>query len=105
MFEIVAKFTRQSPEFDFFYTAHKNHSVVLRIYEQFSNTVGHRDLTVLRNDNDCMEISMTFDSAENFWQFIKGNIELIEQRQQLIDQWCSKTGHVYSWYTNPEVNR
>jgi hypothetical protein len=105
MFEIVAKFNRQSTDFDFFYTAHKSHPVVLNIHEQFLKAVGHRELTVLRNDYDCMEISMSFDSAENFWQFAKNNITLIEQRQQLIDQWCDKTGHVYSWRTNTEVNR
>jgi len=99
MFEIVAKFTRQSPEFDFFYTAHKNHPVVLSIYKQFSNTVGHKEIKVVRSDDQCMEILMSFNSAENFWQFIKDNNELIEQRQQLIDQWCSKTGHIYSWHT------
>jgi len=105
MFEIVAKFTRQSPEFDFFYTAHKNHPVVLSIYKQFSNTVGHKELTVIRNNDDCMEISMTFDTADTFWQFVKDNSKLLEQRQQLIDSWCARTGHVYSWYTTPEVNR
>jgi hypothetical protein len=105
MFEIVAKFNRQSTDFDFFYTAHSSHPVVLNIHEQFVKAPGHRELAVLRNDNDCMEISMSFDSAEMFWQFAKNNIELIDQRQQLIDQWCAKTGHVYSWRTNTEVNR
>jgi hypothetical protein len=105
MFEIVAKFNRQSDDFDFFYVAHKKHPVVLGIYERFVGTVGHKELKVIRDDNQCMEISMTFDDADTFWQFAKDNIKLIEQRQQLIDQWCAKTGHVYSWYTNTEVNR
>jgi len=98
MFEIVTKFTRLSSEWDFFYTAHKSHAVVLSIAEQFIKSPGHREIKVISEEQLKIEISMTFDTVEHFQQFIRNNLELIEQRNQLVEDWCSKTKHTYEWY-------
>jgi hypothetical protein len=50
-----------------------------------------------------IEIAMNFESSDDFWNFAKQNYDIIEQRKQLVYEWCDKVSHVYGWRIE-EVN-
>jgi len=103
MFRIITTFIRQDMSNKFFYEEYGSHSTVLLIREKFFNTPGHREIEILLDSDLKIEIAMNFDSAEHFWKFAKDNWLIIEDRKQLINEWCDKVGHIYGWRIE-EVN-
>jgi hypothetical protein len=67
------------------------------MFERFHSAQGHIDLTVILEDDLKIEIAMNFESSEDFWNFAKKNYDVIEQRKQLVNEWCDKVNHVYGW--------
>jgi hypothetical protein len=65
--------------------------------ERFHAALGHIDITVISDDDLKIEIAMNFESSEDFWNFAKKNYDVIEQRKQLVYDWCDKVNHVYGW--------
>ena len=100
MFEIVSVFTRPDTEVDFFYRVHGGHSVVQEILKAYNQSTGSTGTSLKYFDGYRMEVSMTFENKNQFWKFVEDNKELLDQRSKLIEDWCERTGHTYSFYTN-----
>lgn len=99
MFEIITVFTRPDAEVEFFYEVQGNHPIVKEIQQRYYQTPGSKGLSVKYKDREKIEISMAFETAKQFLDFVDANKDLLEKRKQLIDEWCSITGHTYSFYT------
>ena len=97
MFRIITTFIRQDMSNKFFYEEYKTHPVVLSMSERFHSAPGHIDITIISEDDLKIEIAMNFESSEDFWNFAKKNYDVIEQRKQLVYDWCDKVNHVYGW--------
>jgi hypothetical protein len=97
MIEVVSTFTRPNADVDFFYQVHGDHPLVQKILNEFNQSIGSNRVYLKSLDRYKMEIAMKFDSQEQFWQFAGNNKELFEQRQSMIEDWCARTGHEYSW--------
>lgn len=100
MFEIVSVFTRPDTEVDFFYRVHAGHSVVQEILKAYNQLTGSTGTSLKYFDGYRMEVSMTFENKNQFWKFVEENKDLLDQRAKLIEDWCDRTSHTYSFYTN-----
>ena len=103
MFQIITTFIRPDTSNKFFYEEYKTHPVVLSISERFHSAPGHIDIRVVLEKELKIEIAMNFESSDDFWNFAKQNYDIIEQRKQLVYEWCDKVSHVYGWRIE-EVN-
>lgn len=97
MFQIITTFIRPDISNKFFYEEYKAHPIVLSMSERFNAAPGHIDLKVISENELKIEIAMSFESPDDFWNFAKRNYDVIEQRKQLVYEWCDKVNHVYGW--------
>lgn len=97
MFSITTKFTRPNSNSKFFYEEFNDHPIVLEIRKQFFNFPGHIDITVVKDDLLTKEIAMTFDNVDTFWKFSQEHCDILDKRRQLVEEWCKKNNHCYSW--------
>jgi len=97
MFRIITTFLRPDTSNKFFYEEYKTHPVVLSMSERFYSAPGHINIKVILEEELKIEIVMDFETSEDFWNFAKKNYDVIEQRKQLVYDWCGKVNHVYGW--------
>lgn len=101
MFKIVVEFKRPNTDAEFFYTAFAEHPVVLALKDAFESHIGFCGKEILVEEDYRVEIAMNFNSVENFLDFSKKNQPLLDQRMELIQDWCSQNQHVFSHKTIP----
>lgn len=102
MFKIITTFTRLDTSNNFFNEEFKDHPVVVAIHDQFATSNGFLGKEILLNEGLVIEIAMKFETAENFWEFARLNHDIIDQRKNLIDSWCTRVNHKYSWRIEEE---
>jgi 7-keto-8-aminopelargonate synthetase-like enzyme len=98
MFKIVASFSRENPDHNFFYYEFWNHEVIKSIQEEFKNTPGSVGLEILEETDQKMEIAMVFEDKDRFMDFAANNYLLLEERSKMIENWVNTTGHTYKYY-------
>ncbi len=97
MFRIITTFTRLDTTNKFFYEEFKDNPTVISIQERFAKSNGFLGKEILMNEELAIEIAMNFETADDFWEFAKSNHDIIDQRKLLVEQWCSRVNHKYSW--------
>ena len=102
MFRIITTFTRLDTTNKFFNEEYENHPVVVDIHNRFAKSNGFLEKEILMNEELTIEIAMNFETADNFWEFAKINHDIIDQRKNLIEQWCASVNHKYSWRIEKE---
>ena len=102
MFRIIATFTRLDTTDKFFYEEFEDHPVVVDIQDRFARSNGFLGKDLLLIEDLKIEIAMNFETADNFWEFAKINHDIIDQRNTLVEQWCSSVNHKYSWRIEAE---
>lgn len=102
MFKITVTFQRSTTEAEFFYTAFADHPVVLGLKEKFESHPGFRGKEILVEEDYRVEIAMNFDTVENFLDFAKANQDLLDQRTELIADWCEKNNHTFEHNLIPD---
>ena len=102
MFKIITTLTRMDDTNNFFYEEFKDHTIVVAIQDQFARSNGFLGKEILLNAPLIVEIAMKFETAENFWEFARLNHDIIDQRKNLIEDWCKRVNHKYSWRIEEE---
>ena len=98
MFKIVASFTRDNLDHNFFYHEFWNHEVIQLIQEKFKNAPGSVGLEIIEETDQKIEIAMIFENKDQFMNFAVSNYELLEERSRMIENWVNTTGHTYKYY-------
>jgi hypothetical protein len=98
-FAIVAKFVRESSDHDFFYREHDSHPVTLEIKNNFEAWEGNLGKHVLKNTDTVLEVALVFQTQESFVDFVMQNEYILRLRNDLIYEYCEKTGHTYEYYS------
>lgn len=93
--KIIVTFKRTTKDADFFYTAFAEHPVVLALKDKFESHSGFFGKEILVEEDYRVEIAMNFDTVENFLDFAKSNQELLDQRKELIENWCKQNSHTF----------
>lgn len=104
-FAIVAKFSRKNDIDDFFYHRYQDHPVVLEIKNRFESTGGHVGKSILVDSFEVFEVALVFETQEDFIEFVLKNENILQQRNDLINEYCEKTGHRYEYYSIPDFSR
>lgn len=99
MFKIVASFTRPNTDYEFFNDIYMNHDIVKQIQKNAERIPGYLgiDENVYRDDFRC-DKGLCFEDLDSFYQFGRENKELLDQRLQLINEYCARTKHEYKYY-------
>ena len=98
MFKIVASFSRDKLDHNFFYHEFWNHEVIKSIQEKFKNSLGAVGLEIIEETDQKMEIAMIFENKDQFMNFAVNNYALLEERSRMIENWVNTTGHTYKYY-------
>ena len=99
MFKIVTVFTRPASTHNFFYDQYADHIVVIQLKEKFQQSQGFLGKEFLKQEDHIIEIAMCFSSQKDFFNFVIANKELLDQRSELIRQWCITSNQTYNFYT------
>lgn len=95
MFRAVVTFTRPNTSANFFYQEYIDHPVIKEIQSKFETSQGFIGKKILLSEELRFEVAMEFDSLENFMSFVDSNKSLLDQRNNLVVEWCSKNDHVF----------
>lgn len=99
MFKIVTVFTRLETTDNFFYDQYADHTVVVQLKEKFQQSTGFLGKEFLKQEDLIVEIAMCFESQSDFFNFVTANKQLLDQRFDLINQWCQISNQTYNFYT------
>jgi hypothetical protein len=98
MFKVVASFARENSDHNFFYYDNNQHPIVVTILETLKNTQGFLGLFEIIQEDCRHDIALGFETVLDFQTFAQNNQKLLNARQQLIEEYCQRTGHVYKYY-------
>jgi hypothetical protein len=95
MFRAVVIFQRPNTLSKFFYHEYVDHPVVVDIQKSFESSQGFLSKKILVNEELKFEVAMEFETFENFMSFVESNKNLIDQRNALVEEWCTKNNHSF----------
>lgn len=95
MFRAVVTFKRPDASANFFYQQYINHPVVKEIQSRFESSQGFLGKKILIQEELRFEVAMEFDNFENFMSFVESNKDLIDQRNELVKDWCENNNHIF----------
>lgn len=95
MFRAVVTFKRPDSLSKFFYHEYVDHPVIVDIQKSFESSQGFISKKILVDDELNFEVAMEFDTFENFMLFVGSNKDLIDQRNALVEEWCTKNNHSF----------
>ena len=98
MFKIVSSFSRENPDYNFFYHDYNQHPTVLEILENANATRGFLGLFEIVCDDYQHDLALGFETAEDFQAFVQANQVILNKRSELISDYCQRTGHEYKYY-------
>ena len=99
MFKIVASFFRNNLDHKLFYDEFFDHRTITLIHEKFYSSIGFVKKEIIKETELQIDIAMVFETETDFLNFAINNQELLEERSKLINEWLTKTGHSYKYYT------
>jgi hypothetical protein len=99
MFKIVASFTRPNSDFEFFNDTYSNYDIIAEIQNNAAKLPGFLgiDENIYRDEFKC-DKALCFDSEESFNEFVQYNQLLLYKRNQIIEEYCQRTGQEYKYY-------
>lgn len=100
MYKVVAVFTKLDAEDPFFCDTeeYKDNSLVQDLHKAADATGKYHGMELISEDLHKKEMAMLFDSKQDFEMWAYSNMELLEERKEMINTWCEITGHGYDFY-------
>jgi hypothetical protein len=100
MFSIVVEFKRDTTENKFFYEEFTDHPVIVKILSLLQQHPKY--ISMYRESDDyTFKILLKFKDKGSFLEILNNNQELFITRHMMIEEWCEKVDHKYSFY---EIN-
>jgi hypothetical protein len=99
MFKIVASFTRPNVDHEFFNDLYMTNEIVVELHKNAESIPGYLgiDEHIYRDEYRC-DKALCFENENSFNDFTEKNQILLYKRKQLIEKYCSNTGHEYKYY-------
>lgn len=99
MFKVVASFTRTNTDHEFFNDIYMDNEIVIELHRSAEKIPGYLGLDedIYRDEFRC-DKAMCFDSEQSFYEFAVKCKSLLDQRLELINEYCQRTGQVYKYY-------
>jgi hypothetical protein len=100
MYKVIAIHTKLDAEDPFFCDTEEylENDIVLELHKKAAETGKYHGIEEISADSYKKELAMLFDSKQDFEMWAYSNMELLEERKEMINTWCEITGHGYDFY-------